>query len=62
MLDAIWLWFEMIKVYDGKQRNNFESNGKVFSVDESLEVIEENAKYYKDLKKGNVLSKGLWLG
>ena len=38
-LESIKKWFETIKVYDGKARNVLESNWKVFSVQETIEII-----------------------
>lgn len=56
-------WFEKIKTFDGKKPNVFENSGNVYSVRETLEIIEENHKFYKALKSDEVMKKnsGFWI-
>jgi len=61
-LEAIKIWFETIKTYDGKARNVIESNRRVYSVDETLEIISENSHSYQKLRQGKIKNPGLWLG
>ena len=47
-------WFRTYKTYDGKAENQFGYDEKVFSVDESIEIILDCNKQYQDLMTGKV--------
>jgi hypothetical protein len=42
------------KTYDGKKENSFGYDEKVLSVEKTIEIINENNLYYKDLCQGKI--------
>jgi inorganic pyrophosphatase len=42
-------WFRTIKTFDGKAENTFLHNGNVIGRDETLAIIEDCSKQYKQL-------------
>ena len=48
-VSAILQWFKTIKVFDGKKANTIEYNDKIFTIDETLEIIHETNKEWKAL-------------
>lgn len=48
-VSAILQWFKTIKVFDGKKANSIEYNDKIFTIDETLEIIHETNKEWKTL-------------
>lgn len=49
-LNNIMKWFKIYKTFEGKKENIILDNDKIFSPEETLEIIEENHKSYKKLK------------
>ena len=45
-IKEIMHWFRTIKTYDGKPENRFGFDDKVLSVEQTIEVVEENHKSY----------------
>lgn len=45
-------WFRVIKTYDGKPPNRFAYDDQVLSAEKTLQIIDENHKFYKDLVSG----------
>lgn len=50
-LKEILNWFKIYKTFEGKKENTILDNDKIFSIEETFEIIEENHKHYKDFKK-----------
>lgn len=61
-LNIIKEGFRSIKTYDGKQADRFGHNEEILSVDETIDIIEENHRSYKQLIDGQIENKyGFWL-
>ena len=45
-LKEIINWFKIYKIFEGKKENHILDNDKIFSYEETLEIIEENHNYY----------------
>ena len=62
-IKEIMEWFRVIKTYDGKPANRFAYDDQVLSVEETINIIEENHKSYNDLMSGAIPNPdGLYLG
>jgi inorganic pyrophosphatase len=42
-------WFKVYKTYEGKKLNEIYDNDRIFNIEETKKVIEENHKFYMDL-------------
>jgi hypothetical protein len=63
LVDDVREWFRKIKTYDGKAENKFGYEEKVLGAEKTLEIIEENRNYYKELISGKLPNvSGFWLG
>lgn len=51
-VDEIKEWFINIKTYDGKKKNELYENGKIFGVDETLQIIKDTHEQWRNLKEG----------
>mmetsp|Transcript_6356 Transcript_6356/g.7161 ORF Transcript_6356/g.7161 Transcript_6356/m.7161 type:complete len:266 (+) Transcript_6356:26-823(+) len=61
-LDAVKTWFKFIKTYDGKKPNWFEFDEKVIGLDETLGVINDNHKCWKNIMDNKDKFADLWTG
>jgi inorganic pyrophosphatase len=48
-ISMIMRWFKIYKTFEGKKENIIYDNDRIFDKSETMNVIEENHKYYKDL-------------
>jgi len=48
-INAAKQWFKYLKTYDGKKANRLFFNEDVLGVDKSLQIIDENYEYWKEL-------------
>jgi inorganic pyrophosphatase len=63
LVDDVREWFRKIKTFDGKAENKFGYEEKVLGAEKTLEIIEENRNYYKELIAGKLPNEsGFWLG
>jgi inorganic pyrophosphatase len=63
LVDDVREWFRKIKTFDGKAENKFGYEEKVLGAEKTLEIIEENRNYYKELISGKLPNEsGFWLG
>ena len=61
-LNIIKQGFRSIKTYDGKKADSFGHNEEILSVEDTISIIEENHKSYRELLQGNIENKyGFWL-
>jgi len=50
-IDVAKHWFKYLKTYDGKKANRLFFNEDVLGVDKSLQIIDENYEYWKELRE-----------
>jgi inorganic pyrophosphatase len=48
-IKSIMNWFKIYKIFEGKKENLIYGNDKIFNPHETLDVIEENKKFYDEL-------------
>lgn len=52
VMREITRWFKGIKVFDGKKENTIAYDDKIFSKDETMEMIRKTHEHWKELKSG----------
>ena len=65
VVDGIREWFRTYKTLEGKGLNEFREDGRIYSQSETLQIIHECSKEYRELMNNRMLSKrkhGYWLG
>ena len=53
-INAVREWFRTYKTYDGKPEGKFGFDEKVLGVEQTIEIIYENHKFYKQLLAGEI--------
>ena len=64
-MDKIVEWFRTYKTLEGKGLNEFREDGKIYNRQETLRIIFECSKEYREMMEVKRLSKqkyGYWLG